>query len=107
MQYRVEIIYLQAVTSRQDVTWCRSCRGQGASRHVTSGRDRRRRGQGERHVTSRQLAAVDKEAVDKVTFLDRFGPREARKRVVAVANRPKLRGPGRSVVDSMKAYSSS
>ena len=61
---------LQAVTSRQDVT-CRSCRGQGASRHVTSrhvrtleawtrrpsrhvtsGRHRRRRGQGGHHVTS-------------------------------------------------------
>ena len=78
---------LQAVTSREDVT-CRSCRGQGASRHitsrhvrtsqaaavdkeavtsrhVTSGRHRRRRGQGGRHVTSRHItgAAVDKDAV--------------------------------------------
>ena len=45
-------------------------RGQGGrhvtSRHVTSGRHRRRRGQGGRHVTSRQDitgAAVDKDAV--------------------------------------------
>ena len=58
-------MHLQAIASRQDVT-CRSCRGQGASRHLTSGRHRRRRGQGGRHVTSRQDvtgAAVDKEAV--------------------------------------------
>ena len=69
--------YLQAVTgtSRHDVT-CRSCRGQGASRHVTSRHVRTsqaplwtrrpRRHVTSRHVTSRQDvtgAAVDKEAV--------------------------------------------
>ena len=70
-------LHLQAVASREDVT-CRSCRGQGASRHVTSrqdvtgaavdkeavtsrhvtsGRHRRRRGQGGRHVTSRHVTS--------------------------------------------------
>ena len=49
--------YLQAVTSRQDVT-CRSCVDKERhvmSCHVTSGRHRRRRGQGGRHVTSRPV----------------------------------------------------
>ena len=45
--------YLQAVTSRQDVT-CRSCRGQGASRHVTSCQDVTGAAGG-RHVTSRHV----------------------------------------------------
>ena len=64
--------YLQAVTSRQDVT-CRRCRRQGGrhvtSRHVTSGHHSAavdKEAVRSRHVTSRQDvtgAAVDKEAV--------------------------------------------
>ena len=61
MQYRGRLFTGRHVTSRQDVT-CRSYRGQGASRHVTSrhvtsGRHRRRRGQGGRHVTSRHVTS--------------------------------------------------
>ena len=70
MQYRGRLFTGRHVTSRQDVT-CRSYRWTRSvtSRHVTSGRHRRRRGQGGRHVTSRHVtsgrhsAAVDKEAV--------------------------------------------
>ena len=57
------------VTSRQDITappWTRRPSGHVTSRHVTSGRHRRRRRQGGRHVTSRQGvtgAAVGKDAV--------------------------------------------
>ena len=74
-QYRGRLFTGRHVTSRQDVT-CRSYRGQGASRHVTSRHVRTsqappwtrrpRRHVTSRHVTSRQDvtgAAVDKEAV--------------------------------------------
>ena len=52
------------VTSRQDVTGAAVDKEAVTSRHVTSGRHRRRRGQGGRHVTSRHVtSAVDKDAV--------------------------------------------
>ena len=52
-------LHLQAVASREDVT-CRSCRGQGASRHVTSRHVRTSQAplwtrRPSRHVTSRHV----------------------------------------------------
>ena len=123
-------LHLQAVASRKDVT-CRSCRGQGvsrpvpsrqdvtgaavdkeavASRHVTSGRNGCRRGQGGRHVTSRHVrtsqappwtrmrsrhvrtsgAVVDKEAVASRHVTRRQGGRHVTSRRQAPPDRTML-----------------